>query len=170
MSTLAITSAQGAEPGGGCVILVLAGAANFAVVGRPPGRGLGIGRLVVIVGQALWQRRSAATLARGKAIGVNGVALTIIGIAPDGFSGLTGRAQIWIPATMAPRLSYVDYLVTNQNFISVVGRLRDGVTMDRARAQLSLVGDDIERALRSEPASNPDTRFSATALSLAEPE
>jgi predicted permease len=123
---------------------------------------------VTIVGYDLWQRRFGGDASLvGKTIGVNGVALTVIGVGPAGFSGLSGRAQIWIPATMAPRLSYADYLVTNQNFISVVGRLRDGVTMDRARAELALVGADIDRAAPS-TASNPDARFSATLLSLAE--
>jgi putative ABC transport system permease protein len=141
------------------------------IAGRPftPDEDVGSGaHPVAIVGSDLWQRRFGrdAFLA-GQTIGVNGVVLTVVGIAPTGFAGLSGRAQLWMPATMAPRLSYADYLVTNQNFISVVGRLRDGVTMDRARAELALVGDDIERALPN-PSSNRETRFSATASSLTQ--
>ena len=106
---------------------------------------------VVIVGYDLWQRRFGSDSALiGRTIGVNGVALTVVGIAPRGFAGLSGRAQLWIPATMAPRVSYIGYLVTNQNFISVVGRLRDGVTLEHARAELALVGQEIQRVLPSE--------------------
>lgn len=123
---------------------------------------------VAIVGYDLWRRRFGRDAAIvGKAIGVNGTMLTVVGVAPDAFSGLSGRAQIWIPATMAPRLTYADYLVTNQNFISVIGRLRDGVTMESAHAELAFVGDAIQRALPS-ASSNPAMRFGATAVSLAE--
>src|SRR5204863_3437411 len=103
---------------------------------------------IAILDYDLWERRfghSGAIL--GRAIGVNGVTLTVVGIAPSGFSGLSGHAQLWIPATMAPRVSYADYLVTNQNFISVVGRLRDGVTIDAARAELALLADEAQRTL-----------------------
>jgi putative ABC transport system permease protein len=123
---------------------------------------------VAIVSYELWQRRFGRDAALvGKSVGVNGVTLTVVGVAPDGFSGLSGRAQLWVPATIAPRLSYTDYLVTNQNFISVVGRLRDGVTLERARAELAVVSDQIQRASPSET-TVPGTKFGATAMSLAE--
>jgi putative ABC transport system permease protein len=106
---------------------------------------------VAIVSYDLWQRRFGRDPSLiGKPVSVNGVPLTVVGIAPDGFSGLSGRAQLWLPATTAPRLSYTDYLVTNQNFISVVGRLRDGVTLERARAELAVVGNEIQRGWTSE--------------------
>jgi putative ABC transport system permease protein len=123
---------------------------------------------VAIVSYDLWQRRFGRDPSLvGKVVGINGVPLTVVGVAPDGFSGLSGRAQLWVPAAMAPRLSYTDYLVTNQNFISVVGRLRDGVTLERARAELAIAGNEIQRASPSET-SVPGTRFGATAISLAE--
>jgi hypothetical protein len=100
-------------------------------------------------------------------IRVNGVSLRVVGIIPRGFNGLSGTAQLWVPATMAPRLSYGDYLVTNQNFISVAGRLRAGVTLEQARAELAVLGGEIDRATPSQ-SSNPAARFAATALSLNE--
>jgi len=123
---------------------------------------------VTIIGYDLWERRFGrdGTIV-GKAIAVNGVTLTVVGIAPSGFTGLSGRAQLWIPATMAPRVSYADYLVTNQNFVSVVGRLRDGVTMDGARAELALLAAEAQRAQPS-ATTVPGTRFGATAMSLTE--
>jgi putative ABC transport system permease protein len=123
---------------------------------------------VVILGYDLWRRRFGRDPALiGRRIGVNGVAVTVIGIAPQGFGGLSGRAQLWIPATMAPRLSYIDYLVTNQNFISVVGRLRVGVSLERARAELAVVGTEIQRLAPSET-SNSNTVFGSTAISLTD--
>ena len=32
---------------------------------------------------------------------VNDVPLTIVGILPDGFAGLSGKAELWIPPPMA---------------------------------------------------------------------
>jgi putative ABC transport system permease protein len=62
---------------------------------------------------------------------------------------------------MAPRVSYADYLTTNQNFISVVGRLRDGATVEGARSELA----SVERQLPSR-SDERNERRSATALSL----
>jgi predicted permease len=98
-------------------------------------------------------------------IGVNGVSLRVIGIAPRGFSGVSGRSQLWVPATMQPRLSYADYLVTNQNFISVFGRLKPGVTLEAARAELAVIGAEIQRELPSRTGVT-GARFSASAMSL----
>ncbi|HEV8214942.1 MAG TPA: ADOP family duplicated permease, partial [Gemmatimonadaceae bacterium] len=123
---------------------------------------------VAILGEALWRRRfGGSPSVVGSTIAVNGVPLTIIGVAPAGFDGLTGRAQLWIPATMAPRLTYPDYLATNQNFISVVGRLRDGVSLDAARQELALLGAEIQRRIPV-PTSIAENRFAATAGSLGE--
>ena len=121
---------------------------------------------VVLVGHDLWQRRFGGDPALvGRMISLNGVSLRVIGIIPQRFKGVSGTAQLWVPATMAPRLTYGDYLVTNQNFISVAGRLRPGVTLEQARAELAVLGEEIDREAPSQ-SSNPASRFAATALSL----
>jgi len=123
---------------------------------------------VAILSDALWRRRfGGSPTVVGSKIAVNGVPLTIVGVAPAGFDGLTGRAQLWIPATMAPRLTYPDYLVTPQNFISVVGRLRDEASLETARQELALLGAEIQRRVPV-PTSVAEHRFAATAGSLAE--
>ena len=89
----------------------------------------------------LWQRKFAGDPARiGGTIVVNDVPLTIVGILPQGFSGLTGKGELWIPPPMAARLTYSEYLTTPQNFISVVARLKDGVTFAQANAELAAIG------------------------------
>src|SRR5262249_20932226 len=96
---------------------------------------------VAILGYDLWQRRYGGDASRvGRTIGVNGVTLRVVGIAPRGFAGLSGRAALWVPATIIPRTSYRDYLTTNQNFISVIGRLRPGTTLEQARSELAVLG------------------------------
>ena len=99
---------------------------------------------VVLLGFDLWQRRYGSDQSIiGRAIGVNGQMLTVIGVLPRGFRGLSNTAQLWVPATMAPLLTYPEYLTTNQNFISVVGKRRAGVSSLDATKELELLGGQI---------------------------
>jgi putative ABC transport system permease protein len=79
--------------------------------------------------------------------------------------GLTGRADLWIPAAMASSVSYPEYRTTNQNFISVVGRLRAGRTVADARAALDVIGARIETA-RPSAAYEAGEHLAATVVAL----
>ncbi len=121
---------------------------------------------VALISHGLWTRRYATDPGiLGRTIRLNGVPLTIVGILPDGFAGLSGRAQIWVPRTVSPALTYAEYLTTNQNFISAVGRLRAGVSLTAARGELAVLGASINRDLPSDP-EDPGERVTATAISL----
>src|SRR6185503_20355907 len=126
------------------------------VPGAPP---------LAIVSDRLWRRRFAADPSLvGRTVRVSDVPLTVIGIAPPGFLGITGKADLWMPRTMAPTLTYSDYLVTPQHFISVVARLRPGVTVDQANAELAAIGSrfaDATPPLDAQPAT-----WSATARAV----
>ena len=121
---------------------------------------------VVILGHGLWTRRwNADPSIIGRTIRLNGVPLTVIGVLPPEFAGLSGRAELWIPRTMSPQITYPEYLTTNQNFISAVGRLRPGVDLTAARAELAALGTQINRALPSDP-EYPEERVTATAIAI----
>lgn len=121
---------------------------------------------VALLSYNLWRRRWASDSSLvGQAIRVNGMMLTVVGILPQDFHGLSGTADIWVPSTMAPQLTYADYVRTNQNFISVVGRLRQGLTIQDARSELEVLGASINRTLPSDP-EYPNERVWATALTL----
>lgn len=121
----------------------------------------------VILGFDPWQREfGGASDVIGRGVTLNGVALTIVGVTARGFAGVSGLAQAWIPAAMAPMVSYRDYLTTNQNFITVVGRLHPGVSADAARAELETLGERIQAEEPSESGA-PGDRFSATLIPLA---
>jgi predicted permease len=77
----------------------------------------------------------------GKEIVVNGRALTIIGVSQAGFDGVEpGRApQIRIPITMQDDLPRTDFGHLNNNrfrWVEVFGRLKPGLSMQRAQAGL----------------------------------
>jgi putative ABC transport system permease protein len=96
---------------------------------------------VAIISTRLWKRKLESDPASiGRTIVVNDVPLTIIGILPERFTGLSGKAELWIPPPMAARLYYSEYLTTPQNFISVVARLKEGVSLQQASAELAAIG------------------------------
>jgi putative ABC transport system permease protein len=123
---------------------------------------------VALLGYDLWRNRfGKRDDVVGRAVEINGIRLTVLGVLPAGFKGLSGRASVWMPATIASRVTYADYLVTNQNFISVVGRLRDGVTLEQAQAELGVLGGEVDRRF---PIGGPDPRAptAATAVGINE--
>jgi predicted permease len=123
---------------------------------------------IAILSHDLWIRRFAGdTGVVGRTVNVNGTPLAIVGVMPEGFKGFSGRAQLWMPTRLSPRISYADYLTTDQNFISVVGRLREGVTVETAQAELALLGARIQAALPMRDARQ-GTVLGATLVSLNE--
>jgi putative ABC transport system permease protein len=119
---------------------------------------------VTTISSRLWKRMFAADPATvGGTIVVNDVPLTIVGILPESFRGLTGKAELWIPPPMAARLTYSEYLTTPQNFISVVARLKDGVTLQQGNAELAAIGT---RFIGN--GSAPGTIWGATSVTLRE--
>lgn len=123
---------------------------------------------VVVLGHDLWQRRYGGDPSvAGRTIGINGRSHTVVGVMPGGFRGLTDRAQLWIPTAMAPVLTYPDYRVTDQDFISMVGRLREGVSLERANAELATLVPGIYAAIPTTDTDSTD-RPSGVAVSLNE--
>lgn len=123
---------------------------------------------VAMISHALWLRRYGADPALvGKTIQVSGQALTVVGVLPARFRGLSDKAQLWIPAMMSPSLNYPEYLTTPQNFISVVARLEPGVSLARFASATQLAAEAIERATPTIGGPAGETR-TATAVSLNE--
>ncbi|MEP6781507.1 MAG: ABC transporter permease [Gemmatimonadaceae bacterium] len=110
---------------------------------------------IAVIGYELWTRRFASDSAIiGQTVRVGGRALTIVGVAPRNFRGLTNETQIWIPTTMAPSLTYPGYLTTDQNFISVLARLKSNVPFARAASSVSAIGSAV---FASAPMQDPDS-------------
>src|SRR5262245_60789713 len=94
---------------------------------------------VVVISHRLWQRRFAAdpTLI-GKTIRLNKRDFTVIGVAPKGFSGswVGLELDLWAPLMMSPQLSQMEDPLNwrDNHWLSVIGRLKDGVTFEQAQA------------------------------------
>jgi len=112
---------------------------------------------VVVVSHELWQTQyggDAAVL--GKTIDVSGVTHTIIGVAPEGFTGVnTNRVDLWLPLGVARRLFSPRALdPTSSSFwLECIGKRREGVTVARLE-------DEITREYREANRDSP--RYEAT--------
>jgi putative ABC transport system permease protein len=125
------------------------------------------GHAVALLSDRLWrQRYDADAAAVGRTIAINGVPLTIVGVMPPGFRGVSGEAAVWFPLGVAPQLTYREYLTTPQHFMNVIARLRPGVTLEQAQSELAILGPQLP----NEPpaADAPPARWSATALPLSQ--
>jgi len=112
---------------------------------------------VVILGRKIWQRDFGSDPnVIGRAVTIDGQPETIVGVLPADIPSLSA-AEIWVPAPMlAPGMS-----VRRGHFLGTVGRLRPGVSLKEAQAEL----DAIAHRLASEyPQSNKDWSVRLIAL------
>ena len=114
---------------------------------------------VAVLSYDFWQTRFAGEVdVVGREVRLNGHVFTVVGVAPAGFDGPTtgGGRSIYVPMMMQaimrpPRARYsgdqspdLSKHPTN-SWISVVGRLKSGVRIEQARAQLESVASEFVR-------------------------
>jgi putative ABC transport system permease protein len=92
---------------------------------------------VAIVSEAFWQRRYGRDQSiLGKTLTLNDKPYTIVGVMPGGFR-FPGDFAIWLPLALDPVKEFQsDYF----SLVEVVGRLKPGVPLPAAQAELSLIG------------------------------
>lgn len=96
---------------------------------------------VAILGHRLWSSTFGSDPGvLGGSIVLNGVSHTVVGVLPAGFRGLSGEGEVWITHAMAPAVYYPEHLTIEQRFLGVVGRVREGRSVQDARAELAAVG------------------------------
>jgi putative ABC transport system permease protein len=122
---------------------------------------------VVILGHELWSVHFGADPRMvGSEVILNDVVLTVIGVAPAGFRGVTGGAELWFPQVMAPAVSFPEQLTSPQLFHSVIGRLAPGVSVEEARAQVATAGARSAASARASAADSDGSDWGASLLPL----
>jgi putative ABC transport system permease protein len=89
---------------------------------------------VGILSYEVWTNDFAsAESVMGRVLRIDGVPTRIVGIMPPAYDLLDERIEVWLPLTIDPK-----QLATQRSshFLYLVGRLKPGVTMERARADL----------------------------------
>lgn len=96
------------------------------------------GAPVVVLGHRLWAERfDSDPSAVGRTLTMNGKPYTVVGVMPDGFvDQMVGPVDAWVPVDATPGL---DASNATNHYFTVVGRLRPGVTIAAAQAELDAV-------------------------------
>ena len=118
----------------------------------------------VVISYSLWQRRFAGEAgAVGRRVAVNGVPAVVVGVAPQGFSGLSldSGADFWVAPRLAPALTNPDILTNRgDRRFRIYVRLNTGVTETQATARLAAVATALrDEDPRAWTAANGSTRL-----------
>lgn len=98
----------------------------------------------------------------GRTIRIEGRAVTVIGIGPEGFSGhfIGFPVDVWLPvAAMEPLVVGFDPDDPTRKDLEMIGRLRPGVTPQAAEASLDAIAERLERRF---PEANRGHRVGVT--------
>lgn len=97
------------------------------------------GRPAVVVSHGFWRRVLAGDRdLRRRSLSFDGLVFDVVGVMPQGFA-FPAETDLWAPRELWPRTPSR----TAHNWL-VVGRLKDGVPLDRARAEMSTIGKDLK--------------------------
>ncbi|HVR10521.1 MAG TPA: ABC transporter permease, partial [Thermoanaerobaculia bacterium] len=117
-------------------------ASTLTTLGVPPERGRWFSAAedqpnaepVVLLGHDLWRQAFGADPAIvGRRVLVDGVDRTVVGVMPPGAQIGGQRVQAWLPVQLGP----LDPRRRGNHFLDVVARLRPGVTLQQARAEMA---------------------------------
>jgi macrolide transport system ATP-binding/permease protein len=117
---------------------------------------------VVVLGHDFWEQQFGADRSiLGRPVRLNGLEFTVVGVAPDSFTGLNqfARFDFYAPLMMWSRLipdpQARPLEARDARSLTLKGRLKPGVTMTQAQTELSVIATDLERAY-------PDTNRNRT--------
>ena len=103
----------------------------------------------IVLGHALWVRRFGSDpKVLGRTVHLNGHPFTVIGVAPQNFYGtIVGiNAEYFVPMMMQPQILPGEDLEERwPTFVHMMGRLKPGVTMAQAQAELSTLDADFQK-------------------------
>ena len=138
------------------VQLALATPELFGVLGVVPALGhlftVADAEGAIVLSDALWRSQFGADPAViGRAVRLNGVPHTVVGVMPPSFRYPHGTIEAWAPLVLREE----NFDDRDDTYLEVVARLRHGVTLERARADMERVSGQLERQY---PATNKDLR------------
>ncbi len=97
---------------------------------------------VVILSYGFWQRRFGGRReALGESMKLNGEAYAIVGVMPKDFS-FPNRVDLWRPLAMNQQ----NWLQRGGHYLGGIGRLKDGVTLPTAWADLNTIARRLQQA------------------------
>jgi putative ABC transport system permease protein len=103
---------------------------------------------VAVVSDKFWRGRlDANPQAIGKPINLNERHFTVIGVMPPTFRGIDFDTEVWVPSMMLSTLaSPRAFEDRGSRWLGAVGRLRDGVRLEQAQADMNRVAAQLTAA------------------------
>jgi predicted permease len=165
---------------------MLVSGSYFPVLGLRPSLGRLIGpsdddviggHPVAVLSHRFWTMHLGSDRAAlGQPITVNGTAMTVIGVAPEGFVGTTlgTRADVFVPISMRAAVSpgFDDFENRRSYWVYVFARLKPGLVMEQASAEInakySAIINDVEASLQTGMSDQTMERFRAKKIGLAD--
>jgi len=103
---------------------------------------------VAVVSYGLWKRRFGGDPnVIGTPVKLKGQPFTVIGVTPENFTGTDlGRApDIWVPMSMYAQIGLGETMMTKRenHWLSVIGRLKPGVTVEQAQARVDVLAKQL---------------------------
>jgi putative ABC transport system permease protein len=142
----------------------------FPLFGVPPALGRGFtpdddragAQKVAVLSHALWQTRYGRDpQIVNRDIQLDGEKYTVVGVMPGGFQFIESDVRLWVPIA----LDAEDLANRGGHYLKVVARMKPGVTMDQAQADLDAV---MARIGKDHPEETFDGKLSAFVLPLRE--
>jgi putative ABC transport system permease protein len=140
----------------------------FPLLGVPPALGrtflpdedrVGASK-VAVLSYALWQTRYGGDpQVINRDIQVDGAKHTVVGVMPAGFQFMESDVRLWVPLAMEPEVA----ANRGGHFLTVVGRMKPGVSLEQANADLTSV---MARLTKDHPAEMADGKLGAYAVPM----
>jgi putative ABC transport system permease protein len=94
-----------------------------------------------VLSEEFWKNEFGADPAvLGRTITLNGRPGTVVGVVPRMVPSFYFEPQVWLPLEAAP-----PYDQHGTNYLSIVGRLKDGVSLASARSELTVIQGQIDK-------------------------
>jgi putative ABC transport system permease protein len=99
---------------------------------------------VVILSHAFWREKfQMQPDVLGQSITMNGKPYTVVGVLPENFDFPSPQVKVWVPAALDTPIFQENL---DAHFLRVIGRLKPGVTPERLKAEIDILGRRVNPA------------------------
>ncbi len=131
-----------------------------------PEEGQASGKPVIVISDALWHSRFGGDRnIIGETVALDGTPYTIIGVLPANIQfPFLAPADVWSPRYFEHSLFTTQRLRMGVGYLSIIMRLRPGVSRERAAAELSVLHQQFQKENPGAPDAQPDLSVVLTGL------
>ncbi|MGC2695125.1 MAG: ABC transporter permease [Candidatus Angelobacter sp.] len=116
------------------------------------------GKPVIVISDGLWHSRFGGDKSViGQTVALDGTPYTIIGVLPAGIQfPFLAPADIWSPRYFEHSLFTTQRLRMGVGYLTIIGRLRPGISRERAVAEMSVLHQQFQKEHPGAPDAQPD--------------